>query len=210
MALIKCPGCGKDVSDKAKSCPKCGYLPGNRRGLSGETLKSSGSIKKTIADFFTADVVDPFKKDFSQIRNHKGCLGCLVLIGVFLIIALVSTLFESGDKTEKQSTSQSQATITLNASVSFTGTEFIIVNNDDFDWTNVTLRVNSGLVWGGFDFKTPRINAGGKYAVGAMQFVKSDGTRFNPFKTKPQNFSIWSDTPRGEGIYYLGLPIGWK
>lgn len=25
MALIKCPECGKDVSDKAKSCPVCGY-----------------------------------------------------------------------------------------------------------------------------------------------------------------------------------------
>ena len=25
MALIKCPECSKDVSDKAQSCPNCGY-----------------------------------------------------------------------------------------------------------------------------------------------------------------------------------------
>lgn len=25
MALIKCPECGKEVSDKAKTCPNCGY-----------------------------------------------------------------------------------------------------------------------------------------------------------------------------------------
>lgn len=25
MALIKCPECGKEISDKAKSCPQCGY-----------------------------------------------------------------------------------------------------------------------------------------------------------------------------------------
>ncbi|MBQ6520310.1 MAG: zinc ribbon domain-containing protein [Anaerolineaceae bacterium] len=25
MAIIKCPECGKDVSDKAVSCPACGY-----------------------------------------------------------------------------------------------------------------------------------------------------------------------------------------
>lgn len=25
MALIKCPECGKDVSDKAQSCPNCGF-----------------------------------------------------------------------------------------------------------------------------------------------------------------------------------------
>lgn len=24
MALIKCPECGKEISDKAKSCPNCG------------------------------------------------------------------------------------------------------------------------------------------------------------------------------------------
>ena len=25
MALIKCPECGKQVSDKANACPNCGY-----------------------------------------------------------------------------------------------------------------------------------------------------------------------------------------
>lgn len=25
MALIKCPECGRDISDKAQSCPTCGY-----------------------------------------------------------------------------------------------------------------------------------------------------------------------------------------
>ncbi len=26
MSLIMCPECGNEVSDKAASCPKCGYL----------------------------------------------------------------------------------------------------------------------------------------------------------------------------------------
>ena len=25
MALIKCPSCGKEISDQAKSCPQCGH-----------------------------------------------------------------------------------------------------------------------------------------------------------------------------------------
>lgn len=25
MALINCPECGKEVSDKAANCPNCGY-----------------------------------------------------------------------------------------------------------------------------------------------------------------------------------------
>lgn len=27
MALIKCPECGRDISDKAPQCPGCGYAP---------------------------------------------------------------------------------------------------------------------------------------------------------------------------------------
>ena len=26
MAIIKCPECGHDVSNKASSCPNCGYI----------------------------------------------------------------------------------------------------------------------------------------------------------------------------------------
>ncbi len=39
------------------------------------------------------------------------------------------------------------------------------------------------------------------YTVGVMQFAKGDGTRFNPFTTKPQKFTIWCDTPRGNGFW---------
>ena len=38
MALIKCPECGKQYSNKAKSCPNCGYQP----------RKSSAPIVMTI------------------------------------------------------------------------------------------------------------------------------------------------------------------
>ena len=31
MALIKCPECGNDISDKAKRCPKCGFKPHKNR-----------------------------------------------------------------------------------------------------------------------------------------------------------------------------------
>ena len=34
MALIKCPNCGTDVSDKAKQCPNC-----------GETLQTQKVVK---------------------------------------------------------------------------------------------------------------------------------------------------------------------
>jgi len=94
------------------------------------------------------------------------------------------------------------STIDLKASVRFTGTQFVITNNNSFDWTNVKLEVNSGLLRGGFVLKTKRICAGETYTVRAMQFAKGDGNRFNPLTNKPLNFSIWCDTPEGKGFWY--------
>ena len=142
------------------------------------------------------------KKEAETKKTKQGILGCLGLIVIIFVIALIGGLFKSGDKTEKPSTSTSQAMIDLKASVSFTGTQFVIVNKDNFDWTNVKLEVNSGLLKGGFVLKTQRMTAGETYTVGAMQFAKGDGTRLNPFTTKPQNLSIWCDTPRGKGFWY--------
>ena len=34
MALIKCPECGKEISDAAESCPNCGYP------IKGQQLKT--------------------------------------------------------------------------------------------------------------------------------------------------------------------------
>ena len=130
-------------------------------------------------------------------EDKESKLGCFILIVIILIIALAIVGFKSCNKTDKSST------IDLTASVNFTGTQFVIINIDDFDWTNVILEVNSGLLKGGFAFETQRMSAEETYTVSAMQFAKrGDGTRLNPFTTKPQNFSIRCDTPKGRGYWY--------
>ena len=45
MALIACPNCGKSISDKAKTCPKCGYVRGNEE-LNNHHNKSKESLVK--------------------------------------------------------------------------------------------------------------------------------------------------------------------
>lgn len=77
--------------------------------------------------------------------------------------------------------------IDLKASVSFTGTQFIITNNDSFDYVNAKLEVNDDFV-----LEDVAIFAGETYTVGMMQFANSDGDRFD-FMKKPQKFSIWCD-----------------
>lgn len=33
MALIKCPECGKEISDTTKRCPNCGYMIHNKKSV---------------------------------------------------------------------------------------------------------------------------------------------------------------------------------
>jgi hypothetical protein len=94
----------------------------------------------------------------------------------------------------------------INASVSFTGTQFVITNLEDRDWTNVRLEIDPGFFSSGYTLKVQRMEAGVTYTVGAMQFANANGERFNPFSHKPRRFDIlefsspWPEQADLEGI----------
>ncbi len=46
MALIKCPECGNEISDKASACPSCGY-PINKSNLDQSEQQNSKTITNT-------------------------------------------------------------------------------------------------------------------------------------------------------------------
>lgn len=120
-----------------------------------------------------------------------------VIIGlclVVLIFALILELFSGGGKKEQAQKAQVAA---VDAYIHFDGERFAITNNNDYDWTNVRFEVNSGLPSGGYVLKHPPMEAGNIYSVEALQFCKGDRTKLNPSTTKPQNFSIFCDTPAG-------------
>ena len=87
----------------------------------------------------------------------------------------------------------------MDAAIIFTGTQFIITNKNDYDWTNVKMEINSGIIRSGYVLRANRIAAGRTYTVGASQFAKSDGERFNPFSHKLMNVTITCDD---WGFYY--------
>ena len=176
MTLINCPECNNEISSKAEACPKCGYS----------------------------------QKKRTDKKQGVGCgTGCLVVIIFFIIVGIIGSLSDdSGSSSSSsgsggsRSSSSSSSIVDLNASVSFSGSQFVIVNNDSFDWTNVKLEINPKTFSSGYVLKTDRMSAGETYTVGAMQFAKSDGEKFNPFTHKALKFSIWCDTPKGNGSYY--------
>lgn len=114
----------------------------------------------------------------------KIVLSCSV-IGLFALMAIASG-------------SRSDSTVDLKASISFSGTQFVIVNNDSLDWTEVKFELNDT-----YKLKADTISAGKTYTVGALQFAKDDGTRFNPLLTKPTKLSISCHVSGGKrGFYY--------
>jgi len=141
---------------------------------------------------------EKLKKEVDQKKSQKTAVGCLVVIGIIVALWLIGKL--SSNKSGSASAPPVQE-VQLNAAVRFDGSQFILTNNDSFDWTNVKIEINGGIIRGGYVLNTDRVTAKNTYTVGAMQFAKSDGTRLNPFAVKPQSIFISAKTPKGTGHY---------
>ncbi len=121
-------------------------------------------------------------------QKSKGCgTGCLVVFLIFVALGAIGVLFSSPDEKEE---SKPPIQRNFKASVRFTGTQFVITNLDDLDCQNAKMEINGGIFKGGYVYEGYILEAGETYEVGAMQFTKSDGARFNPFETKPKEFFI--------------------
>lgn len=62
MALIKCPECGREISDKATSCPNCGY--------------PTGDANHIVEDVIKYGVVTCRKCGYSIPAFHSHCDNC--------------------------------------------------------------------------------------------------------------------------------------
>ncbi len=125
----------------------------------------------------------------AKTKKRKGWMVALgMLFFVIILIAGVGILVSDSEiKTEV-----SQAKV-LNAEITFDGVQFIITNKDSYAWTAVKFQLNGGIVSDGYVLRCSRIEAKTTYTVGALQFAKSDGTRFNPAAVKPQSIVILAD-----------------
>ena len=216
---IKCPLCDFENEEGNKFCKNCNeplykqdYSEDNpyikKRGNEDQPFELISSeedeedeIRNEIEkeEKIRAEVKSEIEKEKNKSSLGTGCLGFLVL--VIIVYFIMFNPFTSQEKETQPSS------IYLNASVRFTGTQFIIENNDNFDWFNVKMEVNGSFLKGGFILKTDRMKAGETYTVGALQFAKKDGTRFNPVTYKPQKFDISCDTLKGEDAFWAG---GWE
>lgn len=122
MALIKCPECGKDISDKASTCPNCGHPISPQQTTVNVTQ------------------VQPEKKE-----KKKG--SCLTkIIGFVVVIIIIGVIASSGSKddnktktsdagsstaTTEKSTSEEAETTEEPEYINVTSTELIDAYNDN-------------------------------------------------------------------------------
>ncbi|HUV66298.1 MAG TPA: zinc ribbon domain-containing protein [Sedimentisphaerales bacterium] len=188
MGTEKCPFCGQEIDAGATKCFFCG------------AKLDEESIERRLEQLHYQEV----------LRSARKIRGPVVLevmvVGILLGIVLFHGVPGGKNPSPLEHRSES-STVRLNAKVTFAGARFVISNNDLFDWENIKLEVVSADFGEPFCLTVTRIPAGGTYTVGAAEFRRNDGTRFNPFSTKSERFWIRCDTPeRGNGSYLAG----WK
>lgn len=160
-------------------------------------------------EIYRAKVREEIKEEKTEdIKPKKKGPGCLTLIVILFFCGIILSAV-MGLSTEKNlnsnSSNSSSASPTpaveeiLNATVDFTGTQFVITNNDKFDCRGAKMEINGGLLKGGYVLEGYILEAGKVYTVGAMQFTTGDGTRFNPINIKPKNF--WIGCKGNSGTY---------
>lgn len=94
MALVKCPECGKEVSDMANACPNCGY--GVKEHFDNLKQKRQTEIKKRQLEIEKQNKQAQLSKEYEdRIRNvpmpskpkfSRGLIICLIIMTVFISI----------------------------------------------------------------------------------------------------------------------------
>ena len=90
MALIKCPECGKEVSDTIKSCIHCGFEL-NKESDKTPAEKLEEPVKEEDKTWFCAqeDKEDNLDKATSSISKILFIVFCAVVLFLFFMFALI-------------------------------------------------------------------------------------------------------------------------
>lgn len=94
MALIKCPECGKDVSDTIKSCIHCGFvLPTKNNDDLNSAEVSETKTDPVVSTESKPDITSKEKIDNSKDDSSVGIkflIGIIVTIGILIFFSAIA------------------------------------------------------------------------------------------------------------------------
>lgn len=105
MAMMKCPECGKEISDLASSCPHCGFPIGFESTTNNHSYseQSNNQYQNALNAVPINTYQQPEKKDNKNKNSTLGIwalifsiLGCTFIIGI--VLAVIDLLKKDGRK----------------------------------------------------------------------------------------------------------------
>ena len=146
------------------------------------------------------------EKELKMAKRKRKISG---IIFIFAILMFFGFIFEglenlgfginSGSSSSKNT---APATKDLSGKVNFSNGQFNITNQGTEDWKSCWFSVN-----GKYNYPTNApyvrldiVKAGKTISIGAEEFTLKDGTRYNPFALRANNFSA-SCEPNGFGYW---------
>jgi hypothetical protein len=157
---------------------------------------SSSAVNCPNCGYPIAKAIETKSKAISKKDKR---LGCIITVCVLIVIIIIVGLCNRNNSTNNKSIDTS--TVDLKVSVTFTGTQFVITNNDNFNYLKVKMELNDD-----YYLYSDVIEAGKVYTVGMLQFADKKGNRFDIMQ-KPLSFSISCKLPGGTDGFYFG---SWK
>lgn len=118
MALIKCPECGKEISDRSRSCIHCGYP------LNLVVESTNETIKNDDTDLVKDEVIqdesnqNPTQENDSMVEHNnastsmdkKTKYGLFAIISIVIVIFIVVMISENAKKCELSSCNNPKVT----------------------------------------------------------------------------------------------------
>lgn len=104
MALIKCPECGREISDKAASCPNCGvpiYISANELKQGGSSSKELYTIRIICSIILiVAGAYAMYQSQLSMILDaDAGILGTSLSL-TMIIAGAITLVFRNSRKSQ--------------------------------------------------------------------------------------------------------------
>ena len=89
MALIKCPECKRKISDKAKSCPHCGFVPDDNT-MVDPMPETKGKRVSKVGDILLSIVKLEWVDDVSDFLYEIPIIGGLLSVVFMLLCGILS------------------------------------------------------------------------------------------------------------------------